>query len=78
MSFSRQCCCRTQKMLNQRQLKILMLQHGIDSQAKLAKKLKVKPWTLCRTIKGRYPDAKLIAKIAKLFRVDPLSLKRAA
>ena len=55
-----------------------MLQHGIDSQAELAKKLKVKPWTLCRTIKGRYPDARLIAKIAKMFRVDPLSLKRAA
>ena len=65
-------------MLNQRQLKILMLQHGIDSQAELARRLRVKPWTLCRTIKGRYPSATLIAKIARLFRVDAGSLKRAA
>ncbi len=67
-------------MLNRRQLKILMLQRGIDTQEELAKKLGVEPWTLCRAIKGRAgcDYSELIKKMARYFRVDPKSLKRAA
>lgn len=67
-------------MLNQRQLRILMLQHGIDTQEELARKLRIKPWTLTRAIKGRhgYNYEWLIKKIGRYFRVDPDSLKRAA
>ena len=67
-------------MIDQRQLRILMLQHGIDTQEGLAKKLKVQPWTLCRAIKGRggYDYSGLIKKIARYFRVNPKSLKKAA
>ncbi len=65
-------------MIDQRKLRILMLQKGIDNQTELAECLGIKSWTLTKAIRGYHPYKELRKKIEEFFGVKPGSLHKAA